>query len=280
MKGHKGGRAIRNLGHILLILAAISIWLVPLWWTVITAIRPVSETLSLTPQWITHRPTWENFKRAFNLAPWGRYYLNTFQVVVGTFLLQMIIIIPAAYAFARLTFPGRDLLFYVLLVQLMLPAAALIFPNYTTIKTLGLVDTKVALMLPYAASAFGTFLLRQAFRTVPQELEDAALIDGCNWLGLIRHVYLPLIKPVFIAFALNSIIYHWNEFLWPLVVINSPSKRTLTLGLAMAFKSQETGFDWPLMTATLLIVISPLLMLFVVFQRWFIRIYAQSGIKG
>jgi len=280
MNAHRKRGAIADLGRIMLILAVISIWVVPLWWTVITAIRPVSETLSLTPQWITRRPTWENFARAFELAPWGRYYLNTFQVVIGTFLIQMVTIIPAAYAFARLRFPGRDLLFYVLLVQLMLPAAALIFPNYTTIKTLGLVDTKIALMLPYAASAFGTFLLRQAFRTVPQELEDAALIDGCNWLGLVRHVYLPLIKPVFIAFALNSIIYHWNEFLWPLVVINSPGKRTLTLGLAMAFKSQETGFDWPLMTATLLIVIAPLLMLFVVFQRWFIRIYAQSGIKG
>jgi len=256
------------------------IWLVPLWWTTLTALRPLSESLNTVPQWWSSHFTWVNFQHAFALAPWGQYYLNTLEVVGGTFVLQAITIVPAAYAFARLNFPGRDILFYILLVQLTLPVAALIFPNYTTIRTLGLVDSKVALMLPYAASAFGTFLLRQAFRTVPRELEDAAHIDGCGWLCLIWHVYLPLIKPVFLAFALSSVVFHWNEFLWPLIVINSPSKRTLTLALVTAFKAQETGYNWPLMSATLLIVVLPLLVLFVVFQRWFIRLYVQSGVKG
>ena len=265
---------------VLIIFIILMIWLAPLLWTTLTAIRPVSETLSLVPHWITKHPTWDNFHRALQLAPWGIYYINTIEVVLGTFFLQIITIIPAAYAFARLNFPGRDFLFYVLLVQLMLPVAALIFPNYSTIKSLGLVDTKVALMLPYAASAFGTFLLRQAFRTVPRELEEAARIDGCGWFRLIWNVYLPLIKPVFLAFALNSIIFHWNEFIWPLVVINSPNKRTLTLGLTAAFKSQESGFDWPLISASLIIVVLPLLVTFIIFQRWFIQIYAQSGVKG
>ena len=264
----------------LVILIILIVWLAPLLWTTLTAIRPVSETLSLVPHWTTKHPTWDNFRRALQLAPWGTYYINTLEVVIGTFFLQIMTILPAAYAFARLNFPGRDALFYVLLVQLMLPVAALIFPNYSTMKSLGLVNTKLALMLPYAASAFGTFLLRQAFRTVPRELEEAALIDGCGWFRLIWYVYLPLIKPVFLAFALNSIIFHWNEFIWPLVVINSPEKRTLTLGLAAAFKTQESGFDWPLMSASLLIVVLPLLVTFIVFQRWFIQIYAQSGVKG
>jgi len=262
------------------IIVVLGVWLIPLLWTTLTAIRPVSETLSLAPHWATSNITWDNFHRAFQLAPWGTYYINTVEVVLGTFLLQILTIVPAAYAFARLKFPGRDFLFYAFLVQLMLPVAALIFPNYITIKSMGLINSKLALMLPYAASAFGTFLLRQAFRTVPQELEDAGRIDGCGWIRLIWYVYLPLIKPVFIAFALNSIIFHWNEFIWPLVVINSAQKRTLTLGLATAFKSQESGFDWPLMSAALIIVVVPLLVIFVVFQRWFIRIYAQSGIKG
>lgn len=265
---------------ILGIIVILGIWLIPLLWTTLTAIRPVSETLSLAPHWTTSHITWDNFHRAFQLAPWGTYYINTIEVVLGTFLLQILTIVPAAYAFARLKFPGRDFLFYAFLIQLMLPVAALIFPNYITIKSMGLINSKLALMLPYAASAFGTFLLRQAFRTVPQELEDAARIDGCGWIRLIWNIYLPLIKPVFIAFALNSIIFHWNEFIWPLVVINSAQKRTLTLGLATAFKSQESGFDWPLMSAALIIVVVPLLVIFVVFQRWFIRIYAQSGIKG
>ena len=265
---------------ILGIIVILGIWLIPLLWTTLTAIRPVSETLSLAPHWTTSNITWDNFHRAFQLAPWGTYYINTIEVVLGTFLLQILTIVPAAYAFARLKFPGRDFLFYAFLIQLMLPVAALIFPNYITIKSMGLINSKLALMLPYAASAFGTFLLRQAFRSVPQELEDAGRIDGCGWIRLIWNVYLPLIKPVFIAFALNSIIFHWNEFIWPLVVINSAQKRTLTLGLATAFKSQESGFDWPLMSAALIIVVVPLLVIFVVFQRWFIRIYAQSGIKG
>ena len=265
---------------VVIALGILVIWLVPLLWTILTAIRPVSETLTLVPHWITVHPTWDNFNRAFHLAPWGTYYINTIEVVLGTFLLQILVTIPAAYAFARLKFRGREFLFYVFLIQMMLPVAALIFPNYSTMKSMGLIDSKLALMLPYVASAFGTFLLRQAFRSVPQELEDAASIDGCGWIRLIWNVYLPLIKPVFIAFALNSIMFHWNEFIWPLVMINSANKRTLTLGLATAFKSQESGFDWPLMSAALLIVVMPLLVIFVVFQKWFIRIYAQSGIKG
>ncbi len=269
-----------NAFMILGVIVVLGIWLVLLLWIILTAIRPVSETLSLVPHWTTTHPTWDNFSCAFQLAPWGTYYVNTIEVVLGTFLLQILTIVLAAYAFARLKFRGRDFLFYVLLIQLMLLVAALIFSNYITIKSMRLINNKLALMLPYAASAFGTFLLRQAFRTVPQELEDAGRIDGCGWLRLIWYVYLPLIKPVFIAFALNSIIFHWNEFIWPLVVINSAGKRTLTLGLATAFKSQESGYDWPLMSAALIIVVVPLLVIFVVFQRWFIRIYAQSGIKG
>ena len=273
-------KVLWNIFMVVIALGILVIWLVPLLWTILTAIRPVSETLTLVPHWMTVHPTWDNFDRAFHLAPWGTYYINTIEVVLGTFLLQILATIPAAYAFARLKFRGREFLFYVFLIQMMLPVAALIFPNYSTMKSMGLIDSKLALMLPYVASAFGTFLLRQAFRSVPQELEDAASIDGCGWIRLIWNVYLPLIKPVFIAFALNSIMFHWNEFIWPLVMINSANKRTLTLGLATAFKSQESGFDWPLMSAALLIVVMPLLVIFVVFQKWFIRIYAQSGIKG
>lgn len=253
-------------------------WVVPLLWTFSTAMRPQNQSVSVGSV-VSLDFTLENFTRAWSYAPFGQYYLNTALIVFGVLGLQLITTILAAFVFARMTFPGRDVIFILFLLQLMVPAEALVVPNYTTIKNLGLVNTRFAVMLPYVASAFGTFLIRQTFRQVPKELEDAAAIDGCNTLQTLWHIFIPLARPTLVAFGLVSISYHWNNFFWPMIVTNTPDKRPLTVGLALFAKAVEAGADWSLVTAGTVIVILPLLGLFLVFQRQFISSFMQSGIK-
>jgi sn-glycerol 3-phosphate transport system permease protein len=214
------------------------------------------------------------------VAPFGRYYINTVILVIGIFAVQLVTISLAAYAFARLKFPGRDLLFMFFLLQLMIPPQSIVVPNYLTIASLGLLDTKLAIGVVYFASAYGTFLMRQAFRAIPRDMEDAAKIDGCGGLKSIYYVLLPLVKPSLIAFALVSIIYHWNEFFWPLIVTDTVRARTLTVGLAMLTQATESTPEWTLTMAAAIIVVFPLLAGFMIFQRKFIQSFMQSGIKG
>jgi sn-glycerol 3-phosphate transport system permease protein len=185
----------------------------------------------------------------------------------------------SGYAFARMKFLGRDLLLFLVLLQLMIPTGVLLVQNFATIRTLGLFDTQVALMVPYWGSAFGTLLLRQAFREVPFELEEAARIDGANWLQIMRAVYIPLSIPTYVAFALVSISSHWNEFLWPLIVTRSDDVRPLTVALNKLLKTTEVGALYGQLMAGTILVIAPLVILFMLFQRRFIESFASSGIK-
>jgi sn-glycerol 3-phosphate transport system permease protein len=185
----------------------------------------------------------------------------------------------AGYAFARFQFRGQNILFFLILLQLMVPSSALIVPNYSTIRQLHLFDTLLAVMLPFFGSAFGTFLMRQTFKTIPRDLDDASKMDGANWLQTLWHVYIPPARPAMIAFALSSISFHWNDFLWPLVVTNSESSRPLTVGLAVFTQLGEQGAQWSLVTAGTVIVVGPLLLLFLIFQRQFIESFLHSGLK-
>ncbi|HWI60638.1 MAG TPA: carbohydrate ABC transporter permease [Symbiobacteriaceae bacterium] len=267
-----------SVGALLILTALALCWVVPLLWTFLTALRPQDQSVSVGSMFQADM-TLANFTRAWNYAPFGQYYLNTIILVTGVLGLQLITTTLAAYAFARMEFRGRDFLFLLFLLQMMVPAEALVVPNYATIRTLGLVNTRIAMMLPYIASAFGTFLIRQTFRQVPKELEEAAAIDGCGTLKTLWHVFIPLARPTLIAYGLVSVCYHWNNFFWPMIVTNSPDKRPLTVGLALFAKAVESGADWSLVSAGTVIVILPLLGLFVVFQRQFISSFMQSGIK-
>ena len=185
----------------------------------------------------------------------------------------------AGFAFARLSFAGKTLIFYLFLMQLMLVPVLLIVPNLTLVAKLGLYDTLTGVMLPFFASAFGTFLMRQAFEAIPTELEDAALIDGAGLFQRIRHIYVPLSLPSFSAFAIVSVTSHWNDFLWPLMVINSPDKRPLTIGLSVFTATAEGTQAWGTIAAGTLMVIAPLLVTFLIFQKRFISSFVTSGIK-
>ena len=255
--------------------------LIPLLFMFTTSAKTLGDILSLNFRWIPERVTFENFTRVLEIMPFARLLYNTAFVVVMTFLVQSVTISLAAFAFARLRFPGRELLFFLFLVQLMIPATSLIIPNYQTIRALGLLNQKLAIGIVYFASAYGTFLMRQAFRAVPRDLEDTARIDGCNSLLVIRHVLLPLTKPSLIAFAFVSGTFHWNNFFWPLLVTDTVRSRTLTVGLAMLTQATESTPEITITMAAAVMITAPLFVLFLLFQKPFIESFAGAGaLKG
>lgn len=222
--------------------------------------------------------TLENFAAAWNAAPFPIYYVNTIMLVFIILGMQLVLCTLAAYAFARYEFAGKNILFSLVLVQLMVMPEILIVKNYQTLSTLGFVDTLFGIGLPYFASAFAIFLLRQTFKTIPQELVEAAQMEGASTLQILRHVYIPLAKPTYLAFSLVSISHHWNNFLWPLVVSNSVESRPLTVGLQV-FSSSDQGIDWSIITAATLLTAAPLLIGFLIFQRQFVQSFMRAGIK-
>jgi sn-glycerol 3-phosphate transport system permease protein len=253
------------------------IWFIPFLWSVWTSIRP--RELVMQADFFTFKFTLKNFVTVWDAAPFGQYYLNTIIICVGILAMQLLTTTLAAYAFARMDFWGQNVLLIIVMLQLMIPPESLIATNYLTINSIGLFDTKLAIMIPYFASAFGIFLLRQMFKSVPYELEEAARLEGCNLFQIIWKIYVPLSMPSLIAFSIVSISAHWNSFLWPLVVTNSPENRPLTVGLAVFARSSETGAQWAEVTAGTLIIIAPLLLAFFLFQRRFINSFMHAGIK-
>ena len=209
-----------------------SLWaLFPFLWMISTSLKSDSEVLIYPPVWIPTRLVWENYAEVTRLLPFGRFLLNTTVVAVTVTILELITSSFAAYAFARLRFPGRDKLFLLYLGTLMIPGQVTIIPNFLLVSWLGWVDTYWALILPAAFSAFGTFLLRQFFMSIPQELEQAARIDGCSFFGIYRHIILPLSGPALATLAVFAFMTQWNAFLWPLIVTNKETMRTLTVGI-------------------------------------------------
>ncbi len=276
----RGGLA--RLGNWLVILftAAITLlWATPLIWALVASFRPAAAPLGRGDVWFSFPLTVENYVRAGSLAPFNLYYTNTIVVVLLILGVQIITITLAAFAFARYRFLGQRAFFFLILLQMMIPTTALLAPNFSTIRQLGLFDTRLAIAIPYFGSAFGTFLMRQAFLAVPRDLVDAGIIDGCSWQQLLRHVYLPPSIPTLVAFGLSSVCWHWNEFLWPLIITNSDQSRPLTAGLVRFTQLGEIGAQWSLLTAATLMVIAPLFIAFLIFQRRFIQSFLHSGIK-
>lgn len=267
-----------NFWHGLEIVAAwllAVLWLSPLLYAFWAAFHPPEYATRFDP---LAPLTLSNFLEAWSQAPFARYFLNTFLLVSSVLAAQFVLCSLAAFAFARFEFPGRDLAFALVLVQLMVMPEVLIVENYRTMSRLGLVDTVLAIGLPYMASGFGIFLLRQTFKTVPRELEEAALVEGCSTLQVLLRVYVPLARPTYIAYGLVSVSYHWNNFLWPLVVTNSVESRPLTVGLAI-FGAPESGVDWSVISAGTLLSVAPLLIAFLLFQRQFVQSFMYAGIR-
>jgi sn-glycerol 3-phosphate transport system permease protein len=251
------------------------LWVLPLAYAFWAAFHPGEFSTRFV---LTAPLTLDNFAKAWAAAPFARYFVNTVLLVTMILAVQLVLVTLAAYSFARFEFPGRNILFALVLVQLMIMPDVLIVENYRTMSTLGLKDTILAIGLPYMASAFGIFLLRQTFKTVPRELDEAARVEGCSPLQVLWKVYVPLARPVYLAYALVSVSYHWNNFLWPLIITNSVESRPLTVGLQV-FASTDQGIDWSIITAATLLTSGPLLIAFLLFQRQFVQSFMRAGIK-
>ncbi|RME86554.1 MAG: carbohydrate ABC transporter permease [Anaerolineae bacterium] len=263
----------------LLTAALALLWSVPVLWALVASFRPASEAMRIGDVWFGSHITFENYLRAWSLAPFGRYYVNTIVVVLTILAVQLVTIVLAGFALANYQFFGKRWIFFFILLQMMIPTTALLAPNFATIRWMGLFDTRLAIAMPYFGSAFGTFLMRQAFLAVPRDLVDAGVMDGCSWWQLIWHVYLPPSIPSLVAFGLSSATWHWNEFLWPLVITNSDQSRPLTAGLVRFTQLGEIGAQWSLLSAATLMVAAPLFVAFLFFQRRFIQSFLHSGLK-
>jgi len=269
--------------HILLILGAV-VMVMPFLWMISTSFKSQSEVFSYPPQWIPSTLIWQNYVRAWQAAPFGRYFVNSIMVAFAVTLGTLVTSSLAAFAFARIRFPGRDALFALYLSSMMIPHQMTIIPSFLVLRNLGDIspamglDTYFALIAPFIAGAFGVFLLRQSFLTIPNELEDAATLDGCGKLGFLWRIVIPLSRPALATLALFTFMANWNSYLWPLIVTNSNDMRTVQIGLRY-FVGQEGGSQWGLLMSAAVFVTLPVVIVYLFVQKQFVQGIAGTGIK-
>lgn len=249
------------------------VWVFPLLLVLIMAFRESPTNLSPLEGW-----TMQNIIQVWGSAAFELFFRNSLILVVGLTAAQIVLGVLAAYAFARFRFPGRDVLFFIVLAQLVIYPEIMISENFFMISRMGLDDTLLGVGLPYAASAFAIFLLRQAFLTVPKELVEAAVMEGMGRLRVLWRVYLPLCRSTVAAFAMVSVSFHWNNFLWPLIATRTNDARPVTVGV-VRFMAPESGIDFAALTAGTFIIVMPLLIFFLIMQRQFVQSFMRSGIK-
>ena len=252
--------------------------LIPIIWMVLTAFKSAPEVSANPPTWWPREWFPENFVDAWTAAPFGRYLANTLFIAGSVTVLEVITSALAAYAFARLRFRGRDLLFLLYLGTLMVPRQVTLIPQFILMRELGWIDTYQGLIIPQIFSAFGTFLLRQYFLTIPWELEDPARIDGASRFECFRRIILPLSGPALATLAVFVFLFQWNNLLWPLVMSNTDRTRPIAVGLRQ-FQGQYAT-DWNLLMAAAAMATLPVVALYLVAQRWFVRGIAMTGFGG
>ncbi len=268
----------RAVSHIVLIAASVAIGL-PFVWMVTTAFKGPTEVYIFPPIWWPAEPRLENFVEAWGIAPFGRFYVNSIITTGAGVVLEVLIAALSAYAFARIPFRFRDQLFVIMLAALMIPGQVALIPNYVVLKHLGWINTYAGIVVPHVSSVFGAFLLRQAILSMPASLFDAAEIDGLGHLRSMLSVALPLARPVVATLSLYLFISKWNSYLWPLIVTNTESMRTLPVGLSMVEKAEYMIGPEHLMAASLFVLV-PVLVVFFAAQKQLIEGIAAGAIKG
>lgn len=249
----------------------------PFLWMILTSFKDMSEIYVYPPEWLPERFNFDNYVKAFTAAPFGRYYFNSLVVAFAVTLGQLITCSMAAFAFARLRFKGRDVLFYIFLGTMMIPYNVTMIPSFMVLYWLGWIDSYYALIVPGLASAFGTFLLRQFFITIPRELEEAAYIDGASRFQVLRKIIVPLARPALATLAIFTFMGVFNDFIWALIVINSEQMQTVQLGLAI-FRDRYLT-EWDLLMAGSVTAVLPILIVFFFAQKYFIKGITLSGLK-
>ncbi len=271
------GRVVSTLLVHVVVYGLALVTVVPFLWMAVTSVKELQDILTYPPKWIPDRITINNFVSAFDAAPFGRYYFNSVFVAVSVTMGHLVTCSMAAYAFARLRFWGRDVLFYIFLGTMMIPGQVTMIPGFMVLHWLGWIDTYYALIVPGLASAFGTFLLRQFFLTIPRDLEDAASLDGCSKFGLLWRIILPLSRPALATLAVFTFMGVFNDFLWALVVVSSDEMKTVQLGLAIFRDRYQT--DWGQLMAASVTATLPILLVFFAAQKYFIKGITLSGLK-
>ncbi|ESA33769.1 lactose abc transporter permease [Leptolyngbya sp. Heron Island J] len=253
--------------------------LLPLLWLISTAFKSGTENIfEFPPRFIPQQPTFSNFVNVWQTNPFGRYFFNSTLIAVITVVLNLTFCSLAAYPLARLTFRGRELLFSLIVTTILIPFQIVMIPLYILTVQLGLTNSYLGVIFPSIASAFGIFLMRQAFQNVPKELEEASRIDGCSELGIWWHIMIPSVRPALVTLAIFVFIGSWSDFLWPLLVLNRPEYYTLPLGVARLAGS--FSLDWRLIAAGSVIATAPILLFFVIMQRYIVPSETSSGVKG
>lgn len=263
--------------HTLLVICALVV-MFPFVWMVLTALKPEGDVFKTPPTPFGSSIEWGNFPAAWTYVPFGQFMLNGFLVAAGGTLLVLITSGMAAYAFARLHFWGRDNIFLIYLGTLMIPQEVIIVPMFILVRNLGWVNTIQALILPWAFTAFGTFLLRQFFLGIPQEYEDAARIDGASRTRILLQVMTPLAAPAFGVLAVFTFITYWNSFLWPLIIVNSQDRATVPLGLSLFLGQHGSQYNYQMAAATISML--PTIVLVLALQRYLVKGIALSGLGG
>jgi len=262
--------------HLVLIIGALFM-VGPFLWMILTSLKTLGESAMVPPVIFPEKLQWNNYSDVVATLPFIKFYWNTIVTTIAKAVGQLVFCSLAAYAFARIEFPGRNLLFVLTLSVLMVPGQVYLLPQFLIMKDLGWLNSLQALIVPGLFSAFGTFLLRQFFMSLPKELEEAAKLDGCNHFQIYWHIMLPLARSGLIALAIFVTLWSWNDFLWPLIVNSSPNKMTLSVGLA-SLQGQH-GTNYPVLMAGSLLAIWPMIVVFMIFQRQFVEGISLTGSK-
>ncbi len=270
-------KIVTLLKHVTLIFGAV-IMLFPFFWAFSTSFKSLKEVFRNPFSLFPSHPTFDNYVAIFSKIPFARYMLNSFIVASATTLFQIITAVLGAYAFSRMNFKGKKLTFYSILATMMIPSQLLMIPQYLIVAKLGWINTYEGLILPYASTAVSVFFMRQFFLTIPKDLEDAAIIDGCNQIQILTKIFIPLSKPAISTIAVFSFMWSWNGYFWPLLVVNVPNMRTVQLGLAM-FRTQG-GIQWGQFMAGTIVATLPILIVYFFAQKHFIKSITLTGLKG
>ncbi|MFD0676533.1 MULTISPECIES: carbohydrate ABC transporter permease [unclassified Paenibacillus] len=269
--------AVVLLKHTLLIGASLVMGF-PFLWMILGSLKMPDEIFSGDILALPSSFRWDNYVQAWHRAPFDRFFMNSLIVSVSTVIGQLITCSMAAYAFACVQFKGKNALFLAFIATTMIPFESTMIPSYLVVKSFGLIDTHLAMILPGLTSVFGIFLMRQFFLTIPRDLLDAAKIDGCSHFSILLRIVAPLSQTISATLSLFAFIHAWNNYLWPLLVTNSTNMRTVQIGLRYMI-DKELGTQWPQLLAASTFIILPILVLFLFLQKYFVRGMVTSGLK-
>ncbi len=265
------------LWYIVVILLTLAV-ILPFFWMLVTSLKGQKEVFAYPPTWIPQHWQWQNYLDMWKDAPFARYFLNSTIVAVAVTIGQLTSCVLAAFAFARMNFKGKNILFLIFLSTTMISTQVTLIPSYLIMKTFNWIDHYQALIIPFLANAFGVFMIRQSFRTVPRELEEAAKLDGCGRFRFLVQIMIPLCKPILASQALFAFMGNWNSYLWPLIVTNSDKMRTLQIGLRF-FVSGEGATQWGVYMAAAVLITLPVIIIYFMVQKTFVESFASTGLK-